>query len=83
MAPRRRRPVNTLEENSIETMDEDFQPLVEEITESPVEVVLAEDVIPVIPVINEEKRERTKLAPKPVRVHPRNVPKFSKSRKGV
>ena len=80
MASRRRRPVNTPEENSFETMEEELQPTAEEKTETPVEVVPAESVIPTS---NEEKRERTPLTPKPVRLHPRNIPKFSKSRKGI
>lgn len=80
MASRRRRPVNTPEENPFETMEEELQPTAEEKTENPVEVVPAEGVTPTG---KEEKRERTPLAPKPVRLHPRNIPKFSKSRKGI
>jgi hypothetical protein len=74
MASRRRNPANTIEETSVETMNEELQPLTEESTESPVEIV---PVAEPIPATFEKKRERTPLAPKPVRLHPRNIPRFS------
>ena len=80
MATRRRKPLMQPETNSLETMEEELQPTTEEKTENSVEVVPVESVIPTG---KEENRERTPLAPKPVRLHPRNIPKFSKSRKGI